>query len=136
MSDLKDRVMKAWAADMTARMGGAQVVYPGRRPGTLEPPFTVLVIRRMDLTTPGSNVWKAEGRLVVVCNKEHEGDQDQKDRLKAAFAALEATDVPCEDLDEGVRLYGVAVSHVEDARMKKVYGDVVFFEAGVGPTPG
>ena len=134
MSGLKDRVASAWAADLTLRLGGKQVVYAGRRPHDVAPPFTVLVIRRMELTTPGSNVWKAEGRLVVVCNKEDSGAADQKDRLDAAYAALEATDTPCEDEEERVRLYGLAVSHIEDAQADKVYGDVVFFDAGVGPT--
>ena len=134
MSALKDDLATVWAADLTARLPEGHTVYASRRKGTVRPPFSVLVIRRLALTTPGSNVWEAEGRLVVVCDKEGEGSTQQKQRLAEALAALEATDVPCEDLNSGVRLYGVAVESVEQARAEKVYSDVIMFVAGVGPT--
>ena len=133
MSNLKDRIVRAWAADLSDRLPDGHEVYAGRRKGTVSPPFSVLVIRSMEQTTSGSNVWKAEGRLVVVCDKEAEGSTDQERRTGEAYAALEETDVPCEDLEEDVRLYGVAVDRVEEARAAKVYSDVIFFVAGVGP---
>ena len=133
MSALKEKVARAWAEDLAERVPAGHVVYASRREGQVAPPFTVLVIREMEQTTPGSNVWKAEGRLVVVCDKEGEGSGLQETRLAEAYAALEATDTPCEDVQEGVRLYGVAVERVEQARAEKVYSDVIFFTAGVGP---
>jgi hypothetical protein len=132
MSDLKDKLARAWAEDLTSRLPGEHVVYPGRRDGDVKPPFTVLVIRRMEQTTPGSDVWTAEGRLVVVCDAHQSGTPEQEQRLKEAHAALAATDTPCHDAGNGVRLYGFSVDTVEQATAAKVYSDVIFFTAGVG----
>lgn len=131
MSDLKDKLARAWASDLTSRLGSGKVVYPGRRPGDVAPPFSVLVIRRMEQTTDGSDVWRAEGRLVVVCDKDAGGSDAQELRLAGAYKALEETQ-PGVDLSEGVELYGFSVETVEQAKAPKVYSDVIFFTAGVG----
>jgi len=118
---------------------GEHVVYAGRREGEVKPPFSVLIIRRMEQTTPGSDVWTAEGRLVVVCDAHQSNTAEQEQRLKDAFAALQGTETPCYDAGNGVRLYGFSVDTVEQATAAKVYSDVIFFTAGVGryaPVPG
>ncbi len=136
MSDLKDKLSRAWAADLQGRVPAGHRVFPGRRPRVegrdVQPPFTVLTVMRMEQTTPMSNVWEADVRAVVVCDKDQGESTEQEQRVREIYQALEATQRPAVDMDEGVRLYGFALETIEQAQAEKVYSDVIFIRAGVG----
>jgi hypothetical protein len=138
MSSLKDKFVRAWAADLQARVPEGHRVFPFRRPKTeeggraIEPPFSVVTVRRMEQTTPGSNTWIAEARVVCVCDKDEGDSPEQEQRVGEIYAAIEETTVPGVDEDEGVRLYGFSLDVIEQARAEKVFSDVLFVTAGVG----
>lgn len=136
MSNLKDALARAWASDLQGRVPAGHRVYPGRR-GRVEgrdvqPPFSVLTVMRMVQTTPMSNTWEADVRVVVVCDKDQGESAEQERRVREIYQALETTQRPAVDVDEGVRLYGFALETIEQAQADKVYSDVIFIRAGVG----
>lgn len=138
MSALKDKLAEAWVEDLKERMDAEHAVYPMRRPKSapggriVEPPFAVLTVMEMEQTTPGSNVWTAQVRAVVVCDKDQGDSPEQKERVGELYEALEGTERPAGDDVRGVRLYGFSVDRIEQARAEKVFSDVIFVTAGVG----
>ena len=141
MSHLKDRLARVWAEDLQARLPEGHKVYPQRRPvkrlsgrpaEEVEPPFTVLRVKAIEQTAPGENVWIAEVRVLVVCDKNEGGSSEQEKRLEEIRKALEATPTPSADVEEDVRLYGFSLDTIEEATQEKVYADVIFLTAGAG----
>lgn len=136
MSSLKDALARAWADDLQSRVPAGHKVYPQRRPrvdgAEVQPPFTVLAVMKMEQTTPGSNTWTAEVRVVVVCDKDQAESIEQERRVGEIYRAIEQTPIPAVDVERCVRLYGFAIDTIETAKAEKVYSDVVFVTAGVG----
>lgn len=135
MSHVKDRLARAWVEDLKSRLPANHVIYPQRRPKhskEIEPPFTVLAVMRAEQTTPGSNTWTAEVRVVVVCDKDQEGSPGQERRVQEIYQALEATPVPAADESLDLRLYGFSLDEIREAKADKVYSDVIFVTAGAG----
>lgn len=130
MANLKDSLAEAWADDLRSRVPEGHDVFPSRRPSGVEPPFSVVVVMRMEQTTPGSGAWMADVKVVSVCDKEDGGSETQKQRLGEILAALEGT-VPATDAARGVTLCGFSVDEVREAKADKVYSDVVFVTAGL-----
>lgn len=134
MSDLIDKLARAWAADLQGRVPAGHRVFPMRRPREkgreVEPPFTVLTV--MKAQHEEDDVWVADVRVVVVCDKDQADSAEQERRVGEIYRALEATAVPCADVDVGVRLYGFSLDEIEAAKADKVYSDVIFLKAGVG----
>ena len=128
MAHLKDLLSRAWAADLAARVPG-HAVYPSRRPDKVKPPFSVVVVGRMDQAAPGSDAWIAEVKVVCVCDKAEGGSAEQERRLGEISEAVEAT-VAGADADLGVRLCGFSVDEVRQAKAEHVYSDVMFITAG------
>lgn len=131
MSALKDKLARAWAEDLQARVPVGHTVYAMRRDANAEPPFSVITVMRMEQTVPGADVWLADVKAVVVCDRSQGGTAIQRQRCAELHAALEAT-TPGADVAEGVRLYGFSVDTVESAKAEQVYSDVIFITAGVG----
>jgi hypothetical protein len=132
MSALKDRLAKAWVEDLKSRLPVGHWVYAMRRPGKVEPPFSVVTVMRMEQTTPGSNVWRADVKVVVVCDVSQGGSALQDQRVGEVYEALEGTPQPASDAAQGVKLYGFTVDEIQTAKAEKVYADVIFLTAGVG----
>lgn len=142
MSNIKDKLARSWASDLTERVGGDHVIYPQRRPKPesgnrlVKPPFSVLMVREMEQTTPGSNVWIAEVRIAVVCDKDAGDTTLQEARVEEIRQALDATPLPCIDEETGVRLYGFSLDRMATAEAaregEKVFSDVFFLTAGAG----
>jgi hypothetical protein len=130
MSAIKDKLARAWAADLQERVPAGHQVYAMRRDAAAAPPFSVVTVMRMKQAAPGSDAWLAEVRMVCVCDKDQGGSAEQEARLGELYEAIEAT-VPGVDVDAGVRLCGFSVDEVESAKAEKVYSDVVFITAGV-----
>jgi hypothetical protein len=130
MGNLKDSLAEAWAEDLRSRVPAGHNVFASRRPSKVEPPFSVVVVMRMEQTTPGSGAWMADVKVVSVCDKEQGGSEIQKRRLGEIMEALEGT-VPATDPARGVTLCGFSVDEVREAKADKVYSDVVFVTAGV-----
>jgi hypothetical protein len=131
MSALKDKLARAWAEDLQARVPSGHRVYAMRRDADAEPPFSVVTVMRMEQTVPGADVWLADVKAVVVCDRSQGGTLAQERRCAELYAALEAT-VPGVDADKGVVLHGFSVDTVESAKAEQVYSDVIFITAGVG----
>lgn len=131
MSAIKERLAKAWASDLQARVAAPHKVYPNRRPQGAELPCTVVVVMSTEQAVPGSNVWMADARVVVVCDKDAGGSALQQARLDEIYEKLEATVVPGRDEANKVTLLGFSVDEVRQAKGEKVYSDVVFVTAGV-----
>ena len=129
MAHLKDLLTVVWAADLQGRVAAGHSVFPSRRPDGVKPPFSVVVVSRMEQAVPGCDAWIAEVRVVCVCDKAEGGSAEQERRLGEISAAVEAT-VPGVDEDLGVRLCGFSVDEVRQAKAEKVYSDVLFITAG------
>jgi len=130
MSAIKDKLARAWAADLQERVPAGHSVYPMRREAGVEPPFSVVTVMRMSQLVPGSDAWLAEVRMVCVCDKDQGGSAEQEWRLGELYAAIEAT-LPGTDAVAGVSLLGFSVDEVSQAKAEKVYSDVIFITAGV-----
>ena len=130
MSAIKDKLARAWAADLQERVPAGHSVYPMRRDAGAEPPFSVVTVMRMKQVMPGENVWMAEVRVVCVCDKDQGGSAEQERRMGEIYAAIEGT-VPGTDAELGVRLCGFAIEELSQAKAEKVYSDVIFITAGV-----
>ena len=126
---MKDKLARAWAADLQERVPAGHEVFPMRRPASVEPPFSVVTVMRMKQCVPGADVWVAEVRVVCVCDKDQGGSAEQERRLGEIYAAIEAT-VPGTDAEIGVRLCGFGIEEVNQAKAEKVYSDVIFITAG------
>lgn len=132
MSALKDKLARAWAADLQERVPVGHRVYAMRRPQKAEPPFSVVTVMRMEQTAPGTNVWRADVKAVVVCDRSQGGTVEQEQRCAELYEAIEQTEVPSRDEAVGVRLYGFSLDEVRSTKAEQVYGDVIFITAGVG----
>lgn len=130
MSALKDRLARAWVADLKDRLPEDHAVYPMRRDANAEPPFSVVTVMRMEQVTPGSNVWMADVKVVVVCDLAQGGSPEQEQRCGEMYDALEGTQCGISE-DLGVRLCGYTLDEVRAAKGEKVYSDVIFLTAGV-----
>jgi len=130
MSAIKDKLARAWAADLQERLPAGHSIYPMRRDAGAEPPFSVVTVMRMKQVMPGSDAWLAEVRMVCVCDKDQGGSAEQEKRLGELYTAIEGT-VPGVDWELGVELCGFAVEEVSSAKAEKVYSDVIFITAGV-----
>ena len=82
MSDLKDKLAKAWANDLGERLPAGHAVYPQRRPQNVKPPFSVVTVMRMEQQTPGSDVWLADVKMVCVCDMAEGGSTEQETRIR------------------------------------------------------
>ena len=130
MSKLKDELALAWAEDLQGRVPQGHRVFAGRRPEKVEPPFSVVTVMRMEQTLPGSDVWMADVKAVVVCDRAEGGSVEQKRRCGELYDAVEAT-APGVDVQRGVRLCGFSLDEVRSAKAERVYSDVIFITAGV-----
>lgn len=135
MSLVKDGLAKAWASELTA--GAGFPFFPHRHDGSTEPPFGVVVVKRLQPTVPGDDVHLAEVRVVVVSDSAETGAAQVQRRAGAAFAAIEATPRQGTDEANGVRLCGFMLENVESASGggedgKKIHSDVFMITAGVG----
>jgi len=136
---LKDRFAKAWAEDLTQRVG--LPCFPSRHDGLTAPPFGVVLVKQMEQTVPGSDVWTAEVRVVLVSDTSETGVVQQSEWLEAARAGIEATPRPAWDAQNRVRLYGFMIETVEqvtaqDDQGRRIYSDVLMIRAGVGGSAG
>lgn len=130
MSDLKDKLARAWADDLRERLPDDHPVFAMRRDAAVRPPFSVVTVMRMEQNVPGSDAWLADVKMVCVCDKDQGGSAEQELRLGELYAAVEATPAGI-DRDAGVRLCGFSLDEVRAARAEKVYSDVIFITAGV-----
>ncbi len=130
MSAVKDKLARAWAADLQDRLPEGHLVFAMRRDAEVEPPFSVVTVMRMKQCVPGADAWLAEVRIVCVCDKDQGGSLEQERRLGEIYAAIEAT-VPGTDVEIGVRLCGFGIEEVNQAKAEKVYSDIIFITAGV-----
>ncbi len=134
MSLAKDGLAKAWAEDLTGRAGFP--FFPHRHDGETEPPFGVVVVKRLKPTVPGDDVHAADVRVVVVTDIADASPTEQRRIAGLAYAAIILTPRPAEDLENGVRLCGFMVTDIEQASGtgddgKKVRSDVFMVVAGV-----
>jgi hypothetical protein len=135
MSDLKDKLAEAWAADLQERVPAGHTVYAMRRPAGVKPPFSVVAVMRMAQVNPASNVWVADVKMVSVCDMAQGGTTEQAQRFGELYAAVEATPAG-QDETRGVELCGFSLDEVRQAQAEKVYSDIMFITAGVaGVTP-
>jgi hypothetical protein len=130
MSALKDRLARAWAADLRDRLPESHFVYAMRRDADASPPFSVVTVMRMEQLHPGANAWLADVKVTVVCDIAQGGTAAQEARCDEMYAALEGT-VPGRSEDLNVRLCGFSLDEVRPAKAEKVYSDVIFLTAGV-----
>ena len=134
MSLVKDGLAKAWAAELAA--GAGFPFFAHRHDGFTEPPFGVVVVKRLRPLVPGEDVHVAEVRVVVVSDVADTPAAEQQRRAGRAYAAIEATPRQGEDLAHGVRLCGFMLEEIEQASGggedgKKIHSDVFMITAGV-----
>jgi len=134
MSLIKDGLAKAWASDLTTRTGFP--FFPHRHDGFTEPPFGVVVVKRLQPTVPGADVHLAEVRVVVASDIAETSAATVQARAGLVFAAIEATPRLGEDLVNGVRLCGFTLEAVETTSGasedgKNIHSDVFTITAGV-----
>lgn len=135
---VKDRLAKAWAEDLAERWTG-NVVVPKRRNGDANLPQTVVVVKGLTQTTPGSNVWEGEVRIVHVSETKDTLTGAHAARVEALRQKIEQTPRPAIDSANQVELFGYVIEDHQDAEGTspegtKVFSDVFMIRVGVGWT--
>jgi hypothetical protein len=135
---VKDRLSKAWAEDLEARWPG-NVVVPKRRNAAVSLPQTVVVVKTLSQTTPGSDVWEGEVRIVHVSETKDTLTGAHADRVEVLRKKIEETYRPAIDMGNKVVLYGFVIEDHQDAEGSsaegtKVFSDVFMIRVGVGGT--
>lgn len=133
---VKDRLAKAWAEDLAERWTGNAVV-PKRRNAAVALPQTVVVVKNLSQTTPGSDVWEGEVRIVHVSETKDTLTGAHADRVEALRRKIEETYRPAIDTANQVVLYGFVIEDLQDAEGSspegtKVFSDVFMIRVGVG----
>lgn len=134
MSLVRDGLAKAWAEDLTTRVGFA--FFPHRHNGETAPPFGVVVVKRLKPLMPGEDVHVAEVRVVVVSDVADTSAAEQRDRAGRTFAGIQGTPKRGTDAANGVRLCGFMLEDIEQASGtgddgRKIFSDVFLITAGV-----
>ena len=134
MSLVKDGIARAWADHLAQETGFP--FFPHRHDGFTQPPFGVVVVKRLRPTVPGDDVHLAEVRVVVASDISEADAATVQSRAGYAFAAIEATPRQGTDVEHGVRLCGFMLEAVEPASGsgedgKKIHSDVFMITAGV-----
>jgi len=135
VSAVKDGLAKAWAEHLHEAAGFP--VFPGRHDGKTEPPFAVVVVKRLRPTITEDDVHEAELRMVVVTDVAETSAAEHRAHVKRFHQSLRETPRPSRDLVNGVKLYGFAIEDIEEATGtgddgKKVRADVFMIRAGAG----
>jgi len=133
---LKDRLAKAWAEDLESRWSG-NVVVPRRTSSVVSLPRTVVVVKDLQQTTGGSDVWEGEVRIVHVSETKDATSGQHGARVEELRQRIEATHKPAIDIGNQVVLYGFFIEELQDAEGSspdgtKVYSDVFMIRVGVG----
>ena len=134
MSFLKDGLARVWAKTLADATG--EPVFPNRREGRPDLPFSVVVVKRLMPIMPGENAHRAEVRIVHVSDAVDSTAEDHRRRVGALHAAIEATPRPAIDLDTGLVLCGFIITAIEQVSGSgdddhKVISDVFMIDAGV-----
>lgn len=132
MSYVKDGLAKAWASHLAEATG--LPVFPHRREGRTEPPFTVVVVKRLSPLAPGVNTHLAEVRIVHVSDGAAP-ESEHHERVGVLHEAIEATPRPARDEGNNVVLLGFSLDSIEQVSAggedeKKVIADVFIITAG------
>lgn len=131
-SQIKDSLAAAFAEELRKRV--SHQVFVGRSDRDVAPPFTVVVVKRLQKIDPGINVYYADMRVVHV-SEVADSTSDQHDKrvttLELALADMPRCGV---DTKRDIELHGFYVDEVEDAinREDDVFGDVFVIRAGCG----
>lgn len=129
---VKDALAGALADELSGRVGHA--VYAGRRDEGVEPPFSVVVVKRVMEILPRSGRYYAEVRVVHVSEVADSTSAAHDARVESLEVALDAMPNRGVDVERNVYLDGFVIEEVEDAvnREDDVYGDVFVIRAGCG----
>ncbi len=129
---IKDSLACAFADELGGRVG--HEVYAGRRDGAVAPPFTVVVVKRLERVTPDSSAYYADMRVVHVSEVADSTSAEHDERVASIEVALDDMPKCGVDLKRNVELHGFYVDEVEDAINAEddVFGDVFVIRAGCG----
>jgi len=129
---IKDSLAEAFAEELSTRVG--HVVYAGRRDGDVAPPFTVVVVKRLEKISPDAQVYYADMRVVHVSEVADSTSVEHDQRVASIELALDEMPSRGVDVQRDVVLHGFYVDEVEDAVNGEddVFGDVFIVKAGCG----
>lgn len=129
---VKDALAEAWADELGSRV--SHTVYAGRRDGDVEPPFSVVVVKRLRELTPRSGRYYADVRVVHVSEVADSKSEEHDARVGKLETALDEMPHRGTDPDRNVCLDGFVIEEIEDAinREDDVFGDVFIIRAGCG----
>jgi len=134
MSFIKDKLAEVWASTLADATG--QQVFPHRRNGRPDLPFSVVVVKRLLPVMPGENVHRAEVRIVHVSDAVDSTPEEHQQRVGDLHEAIEATPRPAIDSESGLVLNGFIITSIEqvsgtDDDDRKIMSDVFMIDAGV-----